>query len=273
LAESPVADAEADLIAEQVAMDVTVPPVEAPIASEPEPRRLGLAGLFRRSDGDRADPAPETATAEASSETVEQTGVPIPDGTVAEVVPASAPAPAPRRGLRGLFGRGAEPDPITGPDAQMVTLGTLLPYGQIGRACNVPRRDLGQRVDQIIGYNIHDTIPNTTEPRTFYITGFADNCPRQFTGALVMVGDVGTHEIVRYASHNDGLAYSATDNAYEEIKSRFCRVPRGEPCGDRLEALGEITTFITVYNRFGGAQEWVEILIHDGRVVAMDHKG
>lgn len=249
----------------EVAQD---PPSDQVLTQAPQRPRRGLGALFGRNrDAAQVTPvvAQDTDPAAAPVSEAPETATAIPP--VAETPEAEA-----RTRRLGLFGRRA-PAPATGPDAALVEQGTFLPYGEIARVCGLSRRELGTRIESDIGYELFDTIPNTTAARTFYITGFDDNCARQFTGALVMTGDVGTHEIVRYASHNDGLAYSATDNAYEAIKAQFCRVPHGQPCGARLEALGEVTTFLTVYDRFGGGDSWVEILIHKGQVVAMGHKG
>ena len=68
---------------------------------------------------------------------------------------------------------------------------------------------------------VYDTMPDTTSQRVHYITGFDDGCPRAFLGALVLPGDVGTHEIVRYSNTRVQLEYSETDKAYESIKLIF----------------------------------------------------
>lgn len=183
-------------------------------------------------------------------------------GGGAEARPAAAP-----QGLGGLFGGGGG-----SPDIRDVEPGTVLPYGTIGRVCNLPRNRRGTRVAAASGFQVYDTIPNSTAPRPHYITGFSDNCARIFTGALVMTGDVGTHEAVRYLQSNSDIAYTETDNAYEAIKSRVCRVSRGQPCGSRIDQLDRNTTFLTVYESFGGGARWVEILLHDRGVAAIDFK-
>lgn len=141
-----------------------------------------------------------------------------------------------------------------------------LKFGELRRDCNVTRRDLGQKVMSQSGFDVYDTEPGTTSPRLHHVTGFADGCPRAFSGTLVMFGDVGTHEFTRYAQTRVRLDYSETDSAYEAIKASFCRVSHGQPCGSRLERLGRIATFITVYERFGDNPEWAEFLLYDGTV-------
>ena len=188
---------------------------------------------------------------------------------------AAAPAPAPRRGLfGGLFDARAEPTPDqSGPDAVRVPEGMAVPYGAVGTNCAVRRGQMGTRVLAQSGFEIWDTNPTTTALRTHYITGFDDGCARQFSGALVIASDVGTHEVVRYSDVTVDQPYSEVDTAYEEIKSAFCRVQPRQPCGARLEALGQRTAFLTVYETFGSGPSWVEILLHDGAVAAVARKG
>ncbi|WP_368185074.1 hypothetical protein [Aestuariibius sp. HNIBRBA575] len=268
-------------------VDAVIADVVAQSEPQPAPRR-GLGALFgRRTANERpnsevvpaAMAAPEAAEGNidpANAQAPEAAPEVEPENTpevAPEIVPNAEPERAAQRPRFGLFGRRNAAPVATGPDARIVEVGTLLPYGEIARVCDISRRQLGTKVDQINGQDLYDTIPNSTAQRTFYVTGFPDNCARQFTGALVLTGDVGTHEVVRYAAHNDGLAYSATDSAYEAIKAQFCRVPHGEPCGSRLERLGSLTTFLTVYDSFGAGDDWIEILIHDGAVVAIGPKG
>ncbi len=146
-------------------------------------------------------------------------------------------------------------------------------FGALSRTCGVSGASLGEEITRTAGFRIFDTNPGTTAPRTHYITGFDDRCARQFTAALVMTGDVGTHELVRYSKTRVTLDYSQTDNAYEAIKSNVCRVSHGTPCGDRLEKLGRSTTFVTAYKTFGAGPVWAEFLLHEGSVAAVDLEG
>ncbi|MFT5744261.1 MAG: hypothetical protein ACI86S_002342 [Paracoccaceae bacterium] len=213
-------------------------PQEGVIAEAPAPERRGFLGLFRARTTSEPDPSTAETTLETDAEGV--------------VTLATAPAPA------------------AGPDAQMVAPGEVVAFGEIARACDVSRRGLGTQVARTSGFRLYDTIPNSTAPRTHYITGFPDDCPRQFTAALAIFGDVGTHEVVRYQDHNDHMPYSVVDNAYEAIKAQVCRVAHGQPCGSRLERLGRDALFVTVYERFGNSPNWADILIYDGEVIAMD---
>jgi hypothetical protein len=150
--------------------------------------------------------------------------------------------------------------------------GAALPYGEIAILCGVADDSLGTPIATQSGYVIRDPLPTSVSPRTQYITGFPDGCARQFTGALALFGDVGTHEVFRYEPSNASLAWSETDLAYEQIKARVCGAAQGQPCGTALERLGRRTTFVSIYESFGTNPRWADILIHDGTVIAMDFK-
>lgn len=204
-----------------------------------------------------ADPAPQQDPITVAAQTPTQRGLlgRIFNASAGTSAPAAATAPA-----------ASVPSNQIPPD-------TIMAFGAIGPTCGLSRRDLGTRIAAASGYEIYDTIPNSTAPRPHYITGFTDGCARQFTAALVLLGDVGTHEVVRYSRTAVDLDYSDTDNAYEAIKSSFCRVGFGKPCGARLERLANRTTFVTAYERFGAGPIWAEFLLHDGDVAASDIEG
>ena len=153
-------------------------------------------------------------------------------------------------------------------DARQVGAGAGLPFGEIATTCGLPRGQMGQPVGTASGYTIYDTIPGSTAPRTHYIDGFTDGCARQFTAALVLTGDVGTHEVIRYSLSADQNPYTQADTAYEAIKQAFCGVPSGTPCGARIDALSARTTFVTAYPRFSDSDSWKEFLLHEGVVAA-----
>jgi len=205
----------------------------------PEPERRGLfGGLFGNRTATQAEPELDV------TEIIEE---PTASDVVAAAVPASALAqaedtPSPRRGLAGLFRRTPDQPPLprTGPDATDVSAGTVMPFGQIGRVCGLRANELGTPIDRAATFRIYDTIPNSTAPRPFYITGFDDNCARTFTGAVVVTGDAETHEFVRYRPSNERIPYSTTDNAYEALKASVCRVGRGQPCGERLARMESV---------------------------------
>ena len=231
-----------------------------------------FGGLLDRDPEDQNNAIIEAAVRDAG-------GVPndisTPDPSIAE----EAGPERRRRGLVGMFTRNGDraSKPRTGPDATDVALGTVMPFGEIARVCDVSKASLGSAVEGGSGFQIFDSQPSSSVARPFYITGFEDDCARTFTGAVVIPGDVETHEFVRYQSSNERIDYSSTDNAYEALKANVCRVGHGQPCGERTDRLNENTYFITVYGFFGGTfsavpTEWAQILLHDGEVVAMSIK-
>ena len=152
--------------------------------------------------------------------------------------------------------------PTPGVTAAFAEAATAVPS-----ACGLSEAQLGPAIDSAAGYVVHDTAPNTVAPRTHYITGFADGCARPVTGALVMFGDLATHETTRYGA--SAVAYSPTDAAYERIKSQVCGAGPGQPCGTRLAQLAQDTVFVSVYPVFG-AEGHTDLLLHDGDLVAVD---
>ena len=199
--------------------------------------------------------------------------VTLPDGaTVASVVPGVADSADAPLVLDQLLTQD-QPAPTsmaTGPDAQQVAPGTLLPYGQIATVCGVSMGTLVTRIAAAAGYALYDSAPNQTALRVHYLSGFPDGCARIFSAALVLFGDVGTHEMVRYLPSNATMPYSRTDTAYEQAKAQFCGVPAGQPCGRKLDRLAAYSTFITIYETFGTNPEWGEIFLHQGQVMAID---
>ena len=150
-------------------------------------------------------------------------------------------------------------------DAGQVAPGAGLPFGQIDTTCGVTAASLGTPVVTAAGYTVYDSNPSSTAQRAHYIDGFTDGCLRQFTAALVLTGDVATHEGVRYQTGNR-RPYSDTDQTYEVIKASYCGVPSGQPCGAKLDALGRRTVFVTAYPSFSDSDNWVEYLLHEGVV-------
>ena len=156
------------------------------------------------------------------------------------------------------------------PAADGATFGDAVAYGKIARVCDAPRAP-GTRVAEAGGFTLYDSDPSSTQMRAQYLTGFDDGCARQFSAALVLTGDVKSHELVRYLPGHPA-SFNGTDRAYEAIKARYCGVGQGSPCGRKLDSLSRSTTFLTAYRSFGSGPQWVEILLHDGDVAAIDYK-
>ena len=173
-----------------------------------------------------------------------------------------------RRGLSSIF-RGSRTETVDR-NVELVEQGAFLAYGDVAAVCGLSTRDLGQKVETKSGYTLYDAGGDPASPRTHYLTGFADGCARQFTAAMALFADVGTHEFVRYQSATANDDYTETDKAYEVIKARFCRVGHGDPCGAQLDALANRTTFLTLYERFGTNPHWINVLLSDGVVTAVD---
>lgn len=186
-----------------------------------------------------------------------------------------AAAPRPDTTSKGLFGGGSAPR-AGAPDAREVSLGTALPYGEIARVCDAPKRKLGKKVEGYpergSRYVLYDSAPDTTAPRNFYLTGFKDNCARTFSAALVIFGSPETYEQIHYGPSGDSQPISETDKAYEKVKRRVCGVRKGKPCGSKMRRLARDTVFVSVYERFGSNPRWKNFLLHDGEVVAVDLK-
>lgn len=230
-------------------------------ATDERPARRGLFGLFN---------SPPTQSADD-----EQTAALAPESDAPNAAPRPRNSAAtPPRNRRQPRGRGPKPG---APDYRQVGPGATLPYGEIARLCGVSAAKLGKKTasypERGRGYTIYDSAPGSTGLRNFYVTGFDDGCARQFTAALVVFGEVTTYEQIRYSAASKTQPVSATDVAYETVKSRVCRVPKGKPCGSRLPQLAKTTVFLSIYERFGSNPRWKNLLLHDGEVAALDVKG
>lgn len=240
------------------------------------------AARIAAGSGDLAEDAPilPGLLAEAREGADAAAGTDAEDEAPIQVASAAAPRTA-GGGFWSLFGppasgatSAAAGPQSDGPDAVEIVPGQSLPFGEIASVCDITATDRGAvPVAQMGNFTLYDSETASTAFRTHYIGGFPDGCLRQFSAALALFGDVATHEMVRYQQHNASIAFTETDIAYEQIKARVCGVPSGQPCGERIGDLQATTFFVTVYERFGAAPVWAEILIHDGAVVAKDFKG
>jgi len=225
-------------------------------------KRAGLFGCLRN----RA-PAPDPAARPLAAD-------PYPEeDTESLVLAAAAPAPEnPRGGLAEMFSMRAEaaapPNPQFDPNA---TNSGLAPFGDVVKVCGVPTREFGAEVARSGGsgaFRLYDTEPVSTLQRAQFLTGFKDGCARRFTGALALFGNFDVHEAKRYSKSNK-TPYSTVDRAYEKLKSQICGVGRGKPCPEKkAERLYREVTFVTVYRAFGGADEWMELMLHKGDLVS-----
>ncbi len=251
-------------------------------AAQPEPPRGFLRGLINRAAN--ADPADAIAADVAQNLSVgdgaavvlgtEETATETPV-QLAALAPEPEPEAKPRRGL-GLFGNlsnnsnSAAPKPRTGPDARDVAFGTVLPFGEIARVCDAEGKSLGKKIDSLgrRGFTLYDTNAGIRDKRTFYITGFGDNCPRQFTAANALFGAPSFYETIRFGPTGKHLPQAATDNAYDKVRSKVCRAGKKKPCGNQIGKLDQNTAFVSVYEFGEINSKWKEFLIHDGEVLA-----
>jgi hypothetical protein len=239
-----------------------------------------LAGLFKR-----PQPKAEAPTADAGDADVAPTQSPLftrlmrreADRPLDRAEPQTAALDAPvetqsdapvAKPRAGLFSRAR-----SAPEAGLrdVAAGTRLPFGEVARACDAKKSDMGKRIEKAgagRGYAIYDSQPGATGPRSFYVTGFDDGCARKFTAALAMFGAPSMHEQLRYGRPSDLYPYSDTDRAYEKVKSSVCGVGRRKPCGSNIRQLERDTVFVSVYERFSDNGRWADILLHDGAVLA-----
>ncbi|MEL6466226.1 MAG: hypothetical protein AAFQ58_14765 [Pseudomonadota bacterium] len=239
---------------------------ETSVVAAETPGGTGILGWLRRSaqNEDKLAPAPESVPASFPTDDAITPAVPTDQARAGDTLVE----PQKRR---GLFGR-VRTVPRTGPDVADVAPGTLLPFGVIARNCEARPGQTAKVIDKAArkgrGYALYDTAPDSTVPRTFYVTGFSDNCPRQFTASLALFGDPAFHEQLRYGLPADEYPYSTTDKAYEKLKRQVCHVGRNTPCGDRIDRLSRNTTFISAYENFTDNARWADMLLHDGAVLA-----
>lgn len=146
----------------------------------------------------------------------------------------------------------------------------VMPFGVVGRACDARGKPLGRQIEKSGpgGYALYDSDPGNTAPHTFYLTGFSDGCPRQFTAAVALLGAPSMHEQLRYGLPGETHPFSSTDKAYEQVKARVCGARRGKPCGSAMRRLERSTVFVSAYERYGAVPRWADMLIHDGAVLA-----
>ena len=253
-------------------------PAQNTLAQPTAPKKQrGLFGIFRPAatnvpPKDPASPSvpSDAADVESAIKAAEASVSPSEpqDGNV--VVAALEPTQTPKK--TGLFGRRV-PGALTSTQAADVTdvaYGTVLPYGVIARSCEARRKPLGRKIESATarGYKLYDSDPDSTGPRTYYITGFADDCPRQLTAANVLLGAPSRYEQLHYGPTGKDLAYGETDKAYDKVKQKVCGVRKGKPCGKKIAQLDRSTFFVTSYQSFGANARWSEVLIHKGIVLA-----
>ncbi len=253
-----------------------LPPQPEPAAwPQPSTRPRPFGFLFKRVPGEVEAPADapesEVILATAPADEAEPAGETEIELAMLADPAAAANAPPERRGW--LFGRSrreSADQPAT------AAVGGPPPFGAVFEACGVSKRQMGVEVARSPGvgqYRLYDSEPSSLAPRAQFITGFKDGCARQFTASLALFGSAAVHEATRYNPLNTS-PYSGTDIAYEKVKSRVCRVRRGEFCPqDKIDRLEREAAFVSVYRSFGTTGEWMELFLHKGQLVAHQTQG
>ncbi|MDQ2093819.1 hypothetical protein [Rhodalgimonas zhirmunskyi] len=269
----------ADSVAVDTAPDVTAqtPVVVPDTQTAPQAtaqKRGGFLGLFSR---DKAQAVTGAQDGEVVQASLSKPAIAAESIAEPRAEPKADPRAEPRGEPRGgLFSR-SKAARVTGPDARMAAPGEVLPFGTVARACHLGRGDLGREVAQYpekrAKYRIYDSAPGNQALHNFYITGFDDGCPRQVTAALVVFGSASMYEALRYGLPENARSKRPTDAAYEKLKSGVCKVGRKKPCGNKIGQMEKTAVFLSVYNRFEGADGWSNLLVADGAVLAMDQGG
>ncbi|WP_298860168.1 hypothetical protein [uncultured Sulfitobacter sp.] len=265
--------------------------VPAPAVQAEAPKAGGfLRGLINRAAN--ADPAAAIAAdvaARQSEQVIIETTAVTTTGSASDAIPVDEPVELaaltpenvtpreelkPRRSGFGLFGGGASKPKKnaarTGPDTRDVEFGTTLAFGEIARVCDAKGKALGKKVASLgrRGFALHDSNPGVRDKRTFYITGFGDSCPRQFTAANALFGTPSFYETIRFSPAGKHLPYAATDTAYDKVKSKVCRAKKNKPCGGKINTLDAELAFVSAYEFGEINNKWKEFLIYDGTVLA-----
>lgn len=255
------------------AADGTVPD-GVPAATSETPSKDQSGGFFRKLVRRAADTDPAAAVAAdvAQSQSTQEPS-PVEPVELAALPEPPSGALLKSRGI-GLFGGGKKNSsanlPRRGPDARDVPFGTVLAFGEIARVCDARGKSMGRKVESNgrRGFVLYDSQPDIRDKRTFYITGFDDNCPRQFTAANALFGAPSFYEQIRFSPAGKNLPSGATDKAYDKIKSSVCRAAKNKPCGKKIGTLDDNTAFISAYEFNEHNGKWKEFLVHDGVVVA-----
>ncbi|AXI47814.1 hypothetical protein C1J03_18450 [Sulfitobacter sp. SK012] len=243
--------------------DVDVADTDPVVAALPDAAELEREGFFG-TDAAKGD-APSIAASPAAS-----TGGGFFSRLISSANDAAENATPPTQQTAALAPISAPPA-ATGPDAQDVAFGTVLPFGSIARVCEAKGKPLGSKVDVLSkrGLKLYDSAPNIIAKRTFYITGYTDGCPRQFTAATALFGSPSLYEQLRFSPAGKNLPHAATDVAYDGLKRRVCGSRKNKPCGKRVSSLDKTTVFVSAYEFYGDNARWSEFLVHSGRTLAV----
>lgn len=248
-------------------VEAKMQPVSEAVLQKP---RYGLAALFGRRNKDKTTEVREEGADVGieASDLVDDVAATT-DSSKTEDADVAALAPAPKPARKGLFG----PRRAKSSQFAQVPPEVMLPFGQIGLACGLRAKQLGEEVDRFPengkGYRLYDSNPATTQPRTHFITGFKDGCARQFTASLALLESPVLHEQLLSVKSSQGQHSTEADVVFQKIRAQVCRVGRGKACPEeRVDEMEKSMAFVTTYERFGGNANWTEILMHKGIIAA-----
>ncbi|RPE67250.1 hypothetical protein EDD53_1655 [Pacificibacter maritimus] len=258
-----------------------------------EPKKTGLFARLRKSEPPQvsvlagtgieviagSDAAPARAALKApdpaDSDAADIDVAPQSETDIAQpTAPVSAAPSKAKKPLFGFLKSGSGEARVA--SKSTVALGQVLPFGEVGIACEVGQKDLGTQVDQspskgAARWQLFDTDPSSIAPRTQFITGFKDGCARQVTASLIMFGSPDLHEVHRYSKSQSKVSWSSADDAYEKIKSSACGVPRKTPCPvSKVDNLARDLAFVSVYRNFGDTTGWLELLLYNGSLTTKE---
>ena len=256
-------------------------PDAVPTAGVPKSGGFFGALINRAANADPAAAIAADVAAKQSEQVVIETTAVTTSGSASDATPVDGPVrlaalPAQEASSRsdglGLLGGGGTKKITrrTGPDARDVVFGTRLPFGEIARVCDAKGKSLGKKVASLgrRGFTLYDSKPGIRDKRTFYITGFGDNCARQFTAANALFGAPSFYETIRFSPAGKHLPYAKTDKAYDKVKSKVCRTGKKKPCGRQIRKLDNELAFVSAYEFHEHNGKWKEFLIYDGTVLA-----
>lgn len=141
--------------------------------------------------------------------------------------------------------------------------------GPVTKVCGLRGGALGQQVAEAPGgWTLHDVAPGSMSPRAFHVTGFADRCPREITGAVAVFGSAELYELLHFgplkvAHRDDDVA-----QAYGALRQKACGSATA-PCSEKGQAeLARTVVFVNVYP-VAGSDDHVDMLLSGGKLVAV----
>lgn len=144
--------------------------------------------------------------------------------------------------------------------------------GEISVTCGLRPRELGVKLDTVrIGahrYRLYDQNPKARGKRVLSVVGFKDKCVRQTWASQVQFGSVAGYELLHYVLRSGRPKSNSADKAYKVLRQKYCTSPKNRPCDEGIKPLAQTTVFINFYDEFGSTKRHLQLLIHDGSLLA-----